>query len=217
MGLDRPPGAPPRGERQGLLKIRYGFRHLTPPAVRPRRRIENNGGHALGASRIEVRPEPRRRDVGNDRERGLPAIAPTAGRGLRVEVEDDRSHLDRQRRLYRRTPLSMPPSRQPTAGPPTSLTTTSSASCWSSTGNHERRRLWGSAGEPRPRSTPRPLPSRSVRTARDVDRLAAQGCSTPFRLDPVYSLRRVLGRAGHSHLPAPTRGSCKTASVLSGH
>ena len=40
-------------------------------------------GHALGASRIEGRPEPRRRDVGNDRERGFPAIAPTAGRGLR--------------------------------------------------------------------------------------------------------------------------------------
>ena len=67
---------------------------------RPRRRIENNGGHALGASRIEGRPEPRRRDVGNDGERGLPAIAPTAGRGLRVE--DDRAHLDGQRRRQRR-------------------------------------------------------------------------------------------------------------------
>ena len=69
---------------------------------RPRRRIENNGGHALGTSRIEGRPEPRRRDVGNDRERGLPAIAPMAGRGLWVEVENDRSHLDRQRRRQRR-------------------------------------------------------------------------------------------------------------------
>ena len=49
---------------------------------RPRRRIENNGGHALGASRIEGRPEPRWRDVGNDWECGLPAIAPTACRGL---------------------------------------------------------------------------------------------------------------------------------------
>ena len=40
---------------------------------RPRRRIENNGGHAPCASRIEGRPEPRRRDVGDDGERGLPA------------------------------------------------------------------------------------------------------------------------------------------------
>ena len=32
VGLDRPPGAPPRGARQGLFKIRYGLRHLMPPA-----------------------------------------------------------------------------------------------------------------------------------------------------------------------------------------
>ena len=40
VGLDRPPGAPPRGARQGLLKIRYGLRHLTPPAVVAARRGE---------------------------------------------------------------------------------------------------------------------------------------------------------------------------------
>ena len=48
------------------------------------------------------RKRPRRRGSGDDGERGLPAIAPTAGRGLRVEVEDDRAHLDRQCRRERR-------------------------------------------------------------------------------------------------------------------
>ena len=270
MGLDRPPGAPPRGARQGLLQIRYGLRHLTPPAVvaarrgrvshsttrrssaaaqpagwysptvRPRAlaspqavrwprvcdsqtetldgpaglvgplptgRDRDEHGHGEGIARQGEHLDRRRHrlqvdylglqgtitrsaaraassaavsdrggvsrttvatrlaraasrvgrsragaDVGNDRECGLPAIAPTASRGLRVEVEDDRAHLDRERRRQRRLSLSrllstkggarrccrLPPSLMPTAACRSrSVRTTgspSAGSCWTTSG-----------------------------------------------------------------------------------